>query len=539
MQRPHSSSINSASNHTRSLKPKSAINKTWSSEYVSALSVFQDEKLLTQLCNLFHSSIQREEDSSSNDKDASNGNEKARDDSSRKQLLDIYSKCHSASTTIAQIEESPGFIQQMKQKQHLKKQSRTLSSHGRPTLPPALSGRNVSTSGAIGLKPKSGVFRRGSHLGGPLGASSHMMERPTTLKRNNSTSSTASSMSVSGFGKISNSPPPPGRGEAQPPPNVARFLAALNNPNAALASKSAGAGGGKSPAPKKNRRLSIAGSGAGIGNALKRRKAATTRLDDPLHKRGTTTATKKNPTTSTSKRGKDSSEEEYQSGSDESSSSSSSGEEEVMEENSGQVATTTSGSSNTMNPKESNAAERITPRRNTKRSTNVIDTSTVSFKKRTQSNISSPKRKEPRRKSSRISAETPNLKNTVNQEETPNYNYYDIGDEVAVYFEKDDQWYEAMIRDILYKETPLSPKPTSTRSSRMAKRPRGENVEDCDKSKTKDTGSLRRNAAYNGSTTLRVSSYTVEYGNGEIQENVSPDNVLDRMDDHTSSDLDD
>ncbi len=103
---------------------------------------------------------------------------------------------------------------------------------------------------------------------------------------------------------------------------------------------------------------------------------------------------------------------------------------------------------------------------------------------------------------------------------------YDVGDLVAVYFEKDDQWYEATIKEVSFKVQAgeeLSSKNencASQRARRAQKRQAG----------GKDNKEARNEDHNEKDSKLRVDHYSIEYDDGEIEEYVSPENVMDRLD---------
>ena len=213
-----------------------------------------------------------------------------------------------------------------------------------------------------------------------------------------------------------------------------------------------------------------------------------------------------------------------------SSSGSSSGEEEeiIIAGNSGQLhnknGNTHEEKEDSNNSNTPTIKKRRTPRRNARRATPSQNSALI-----TNTKPLKPKRGSSRRAIlRRASIETTSQNNSTNQD---HYNHYEVGDEVAVYFERDDKWYEAVIRDIFYEEVPNSS--SSSRQSRGTER-----AEKRLNERAKSYPRRKSAASSSGSTVLKVSNYTIEYDNGEVQENVCPENVLDRMNDANASDMD-
>lgn len=78
---------------------------------------------------------------------------------------------------------------------------------------------------------------------------------------------------------------------------------------------------------------------------------------------------------------------------------------------------------------------------------------------------------------------------------------YDIGDEVAVYYSPEGKWYLATIQKVKFTKSTNKSKESSTK---------GKGSDDNDEK--------------------RVAFYTVEYDNGEVQDKIPPEDVIDKLD---------
>jgi hypothetical protein len=97
-----------------------------------------------------------------------------------------------------------------------------------------------------------------------------------------------------------------------------------------------------------------------------------------------------------------------------------------------------------------------------------------------------------------------------------------LGGEIAVYFEQDGKWYAASIQDVtLSNEIDRSVKGKDRTSDRANKANRRR---DSEKDINNDSGK-------NDGDEVEVLSYTIEYDNGEIQTNLPPEDVMDKLED--------
>lgn len=92
---------------------------------------------------------------------------------------------------------------------------------------------------------------------------------------------------------------------------------------------------------------------------------------------------------------------------------------------------------------------------------------------------------------------------------------YEVGNEIAVYFEPENKWYQARIKEVEFLNMTTNPEERKDKTSERPKR--------------SNTWSARRDMPANDDE-LRVKFYTIEYDNGEVQENIPPEDVMDKLD---------
>ena len=471
-------------------------------EYRAALSIFSDD-MLTQVYNLMLNKKSKTDEGDDEKQSTPNF------DNNTKQLISVYNKCKASAITISKIEATPGFSQSFSNVSSTNKRSHAMMKNNLLNL------NNTKQSSSSSI-PRPQI-RRGNSAGMKQGDRNTMNKGPTLLRRNVSSNGTYV------IGRISKSAPPPhpqlnksnrnlsssgnnGRGEDEGIPESAlNFLAALN---------------AKKPQPPTS---SHSSSLTASRENMKRTKN---------NSRGRTSkATKKS---------EDDDEETEKSLSDDEASSSSSGitenddddDDEEFESN----TTTLLPSTNMVQRRSTRNRAKVEDRMKKqiqkvqKEEENFSSDDEIPSKMKMckDSNNDRPKRRTRSSKSSsdyndsEVNRSPKRPRNTKSDENSKDKEtkrllgrtnvVYDIGDEVAVYVEKEEKWYQASIRDIEFK---------------IENESREHEDETFDRPRRRSTRSKASNEKTENH--VKVKHYTIEYDNGEVQEFVSPENVMDNL----------
>ena len=517
-------------------KPSTAKNGNSSSnkmiEYRSALSTFGDDTL-TEIFDLMLNSnynddgkkkedgkVRREEGDST-----STTSNSIYAETNHSKLVALYKKCKASAATIAKIEATPGFSQSIAQnanKNRLHKMNSMGMMNASKQAPP-------SHLPSPFLDPRSKSWTPNSNIG--IGR-----QKIPQMRRSNShgTSSSFSSQSVAGRkmkqhnthnALNSNSGMSSGKGKDNLIPESAlNFLAALN----AKKPPSAHTPPKQQQPQQVQKNDSLKGeTEKGRKNSLKRKR----RDDDDDDDDGGGGSS-------------DDNDDDFSIASDDERSSSSSnvtdnGDDAPFDEKS-KVDTATRSASSTRTSNRS-----IAPKKSKKKKVSSGTSSNSSTEGNDNNNSSNDKEVDKKTKKletnqssrsnnkrpSRQAKEQGNLKRQINSTRSEDDDksgkdkkrmhgnldiVYDIGEGVAVYFEKDDQWYQATIQDVeFWTESTSDEKKEKPSESGRARR-----------SSRRSTSNPERPATNAG---FKVKFYTIEYDNGEIQENVPPEDVIDKL----------
>jgi len=561
--------------HPAAKKPFTA--SAVSAEYKAALQVFNNN-LLTEVCQLLlvDPVPPAAADPSSSE---TSGESKSNSAETARKYQTIYQKCNGAYETIAKTEALPGFLKTFAASAS-SAQKKTQQPH-RPTSMSSIqriasfgnghgNGKNMmnSTKGPSGHTAHVGRHGHGhahAHAKGGLGVAkaavgklkpnavgisggtgTGLLKHPAAagaLKKASSTSSLSSSISnlsssaASAAIAANNLGAASGEGKFAPPKSAVKFLEALN----------AGSGGGtntgstgKRKSEKDSRPATNSTSTTNV-SSKKRRTVEKPETEDEEEEEFEEEAessssgseeefevkggadTKKGNTVTTSKRTRRSNRETKEDNNSNSDNVNSDGKDNNNDSIEGNTATTsrrTRGSNRETKEDNDNTSDNVnningskeepsSPRRTSGRTRRGQQSPSKKVEKAAEKDSPPP--------TSRVSSRNKKKRNAPTE---PSEDTFLVGDDVLVYYDPDDKWYEAIVSNVNYAER----KDTSDSS----------NGKEQDKDPTTGKSDIRasrrrtRTASNVSGEKLIIESYDCEYDNGEHQGNIIPLNIQSR-----------
>ena len=467
-------------NHGTAGHPNSFTSSSVNAEYKAALSVFNDQ-MLTEACNLLLQPQPAMGEGS---------NQVTKGDETQRKFQAMYQKCKTACNTIAKTEAMPGFLKShqlhmnvgMQKKGGMGLDNRMSMSAASQSIhrPSASQVRSSSQMPTPQYKPKlNSLMHRGA------AASATKQYQQPSLKRSSSTGASSSNSNVAGR-------------NLTPPKSALKFLEALNNRphqgQGAIAGGASGRKGGSlnptSSAEKRKR------DGMTHAGARKKIKAATKDVDDNEE------------------------EEEFEDGdsSDDGSKQSIKEDENDSDDDKSSSDSDASVASNKGVRKSQSPAVSPSKNNNTRRSTRARSRTEALTYEVEQTKVVSKKDPEPssteRRSSTR--KKKPNAPTKATGET------FEVGDEILVYHEPDDKWYESIVSNVIYSNEDIK---TDSSDAATAS---GKEVPKIASPRRSGRNRSTRSSTSIQETKLVIGGYDVEYDNGETESCVSPVRIVSR-----------